>query len=88
MSRIGADYRVLNLAWDALSPDPFLKQYRKDVCFNDNMANERLFLQAQEYLDKHLEPNAYSEMACGNGWRDVCLVILGFLAKNCSIKKD
>lgn len=25
-----ADYRVLNRAWDALSPDPFLKRYRRD----------------------------------------------------------
>ena len=26
----GADYRVINRAWNALSPDPFLNPYRKD----------------------------------------------------------
>lgn len=31
--KFGADYRVLNRAWDALSPDPFLKQYRKDYAW-------------------------------------------------------
>lgn len=31
--KFGAAYRVLNRAWDALSPDPFLKQYRKDYAW-------------------------------------------------------
>lgn len=26
----GADYRVLNRAWDAVSPDPFLATYKAD----------------------------------------------------------
>ena len=29
----GADYRVLNRAWDALSPDPMLRDYRKDYAW-------------------------------------------------------
>ncbi|WP_025783038.1 hypothetical protein [Sporosarcina sp. D27] len=32
-----ADYRVVNIAWDALSPDPFLDNYKLDYVWHSKV---------------------------------------------------